>query len=152
MQRRWKLDQYLSYLSAPPLLCCCSSLWSPERQRQATRHGWTDGQKGGRQPDRRVRMGVTWAAVGRVWTLYSYGHADNLTDRRDGRMTPSQEHKPASTPESEQRPVTVAQFNGSASLCDRFSNKIQKKKTSKCSRTAKNVVLNGLIHAVVINV
>lgn len=29
MQRRWKMDKYLSYLSCPPLPCYCSSLWSP---------------------------------------------------------------------------------------------------------------------------
>lgn len=102
MQRRWKLDQYLSYLSAPPLPCCCSSQWSPERRRQATRSGWTDRQRGGDSHTDGFECG--WC----VWT-----HR-----RRDGPTTPSQEHKPARTPVSErQRAVTrawVGQFNRSA--------------------------------------
>lgn len=34
-----------------------------------------------------------------------FGHTDDLTDRRDGRTAPSQEHKPAGTPVTRNRGV-----------------------------------------------
>lgn len=47
---------------------------------------WVEAQgKGGREPDGQLGMWVEWALVGHVWTFYSYGHTDNLTDRQDGR-------------------------------------------------------------------
>lgn len=96
MQRRRKLDQYLSYLSAPPLPCCCSSLWSPERRRQATRSGWTDGRRTRRkrrQPHGRVWMWVTWAAVGHVWT---HRRPDGQTGRADDSLPGAQTSQDAS--------------------------------------------------------
>lgn len=101
MQRRWKRDQYLSYLSAPPLLCCCSSLWSPERWRQATRNGWTHGLESGRSE--------LWVDM-----FGHFTHTDTWTtwrtDRTGGRTAPSQEHKPARTPESEQQDAPVLRW------------------------------------------
>lgn len=56
---------------------------------------WVDAQeKGGREPDGQLGMWVEWALVGHVWTFYSYGHTDSLTDRQDGRLPPRSTNQP----------------------------------------------------------
>lgn len=44
-------DMYLSYLSAPPLLCCCSSQWNPVKDNRWTQ--W-DRRVGGRERHRDI--------------------------------------------------------------------------------------------------
>lgn len=51
MQSRWRSDKYLSYLSSPPLLHCCSSLWSPVRQREFRPKPRTQHKQSGRKEE-----------------------------------------------------------------------------------------------------
>lgn len=109
MQRRRKLEQYLSYLSAPPLPCCCSSLWSPERRRQGV------GGRRDREEQTATRTGLNVGEASCGWTcldaLLMWTHR-----RPDGQTTPSQEHKPARTPVSERQRASNRRLAGPTSL------------------------------------
>lgn len=145
MQKRWKLDQYLSYLSAPPLLCCCSSLWSPERWRQATRNGWTHRKKRGESQTGSLECG--W---GELWSdillIRTHRQPDRQTGWTDGSLPGAQTSQDARIRAGSCDCVKVI-------VSPRKSRKIPNRKKTECvQQKSSNLVLNRPIYAMVSNV
>lgn len=146
MQKRWKLDQYLSYLSAPPLLCCCSSLWSPERWRQATRNGWTHRKKGGESQTGSLECG--WSEL---WsdTFGHFTHTDTQTTwqtrRMDGRLPPRSTNQPGRQNQSSELRLLRWSFPRENPEKSQIEGRV-------CVAGELNLVLNRPIYAMVSNI
>lgn len=105
MQSRWKLDEYLSYLSSPPLPCYYSSLWSPAKRKGSRKKKKKGTERGGKRSskkhgerEKKRNSKTKKLNLHLWWGLVTLDTCPTWTHRQmDGWTPPSQEHKPAWT-------------------------------------------------------